>query len=107
MTEDRGEPVSSQRVLAALREVIDPEVGVNIVDLGLVVAMEATERRVEVALTMTSPACPLGEGIVLDAEDRLRALAGVEEVRVRLAWETPWGPERMTPAARRLLGWES
>jgi metal-sulfur cluster biosynthetic enzyme len=97
--------MSSEPVLAALREVIDPEVGVNIVDMGLVIGIAASAHRIEVALTMTSPACPLGEGIVEDAEDRLRALPGVEQVEVRLVWVPPWRPERMSPEAQRLLGW--
>jgi len=93
------------RVTETLREVIDPEIGMNVVDLGLVYGVEIEGARVRVALTMTTPACPLGEQIVRDAEERLRALARVEAADVRLVWEPPWGPERMSEAARKTLGW--
>ena len=93
------------RVTETLREVIDPEIGMNVVDLGLVYGVEIEGARVRVALTMTTPACPLGEQIVRDAEERLRALARVESADVRLVWEPPWGPERMSEAARKTLGW--
>lgn len=99
-----GSPLAD-RVRAALRAVIDPEVGVNIVDLGLVYDLTIDGDVVRIALTMTSPACPLGEGIVSDAERCARAVPGVSDADVRLVWEPPWGPERMSPAARRQLGW--
>lgn len=93
------------RVLEALRSVIDPELGLNVVDLGLVYAVDIDAGRVQLQLTMTTPACPLGEQIVADAEDRLLAVEGVSEARVDLVWEPPWGPERMSEAAKRALGW--
>lgn len=92
-------------VLAALREVIDPELGLNVVDLGLVYGIEIRDGAVKVALTMTSSACPLGEHVVRLAEQRLRALAGVKDVAVDLVWDPPWSPERMSDAARQALGW--
>jgi metal-sulfur cluster biosynthetic enzyme len=95
----------TERVRAALRAVIDPEVGVNIVDLGLIYELTVDGGEVHVALTMTSPACPLGEGIVRDAERCVRAVPGVSGADVRLVWRPPWGPERMSAAARRQLGW--
>jgi metal-sulfur cluster biosynthetic enzyme len=100
-------PEASDALREALRRVIDPEVGVNIVDLGLVYAIETTERGVRVQLTMTSPACPLGEGIVAEAESALRACVPRETpVEVILVWDPPWTPERMSDAARSILGWE-
>lgn len=95
-----------ERVLAALQEVIDPELGISVVDLGLVYGVDVVEGGdVRVALTMTTPACPLGEQIVRDAEDRIRNLDGVGEVDVALVWDPPWSPERMSPAAKAALGW--
>jgi metal-sulfur cluster biosynthetic enzyme len=61
--------------------------------------------RVHVRLTMTTPACPLGEQIMDDAEERVRALEGVEDVDIELVWEPPWSPTRMSPSAREALGW--
>ena len=93
------------RVLEALRGVIDPELGLNVVDLGLVYGLEIKDGHVRLQLTMTTPACPLGEQIVRDAEDRVFALEGVNDVNVDLVWEPPWSPERMSDDAKRALGW--
>jgi metal-sulfur cluster biosynthetic enzyme len=95
------------RVLEVLREVIDPELGLNVVDLGLVYGAEVHANRVHVRLTMTTAACPLGEQIVEEADARLRALPGVSDVHVELVWDPPWRPERMSQAAKRALGWQS
>jgi metal-sulfur cluster biosynthetic enzyme len=93
------------RAIDALRGVIDPEIGLDVVELGLVYGVDVHGRDVRVRLTMTTPACPLGEEIVRDAEDRLRVIDGVGAVDVELVWDPPWSPERMSPAARKLLGW--
>jgi metal-sulfur cluster biosynthetic enzyme len=95
------------RVLGALRQVIDPEVGLNIVDLGLVYGVDVEGDRVLVRLTMTTPACPLGEAISLDAQAHVSALEGVREAAIELVWEPPWTPERMSPAAKEELGWSA
>jgi metal-sulfur cluster biosynthetic enzyme len=95
------------RVREALREVVDPELGLDVVSLGLVYGVELEGGRVRVRLTMTTPACPLSEQIVRDAEERVAALAGVEVVNVELVWEPLWGPERMSPAAKETLGWRA
>lgn len=107
-----SEPVdAAERVRAlvteALREVVDPEIGLNVVDLGLVYAVDIDGGRVCVDLTMTTPACPLSEQIVRDAEERIRGVDGVEAVEVRLVWEPAWGPERMSASARATLGWDA
>lgn len=94
-------------VLEALREVVDPELGINVVDLGLVYGVHVDDGRVRVDLTMTTPACPLGEQIVGDAEERMRRIDGVAVAEVVLVWEPPWGPERMSESARATLGWET
>jgi len=91
--------------VGALREVIDPEVGLNVVDLGLVYGVEVDGAAVHVRLTMTTPACPLGEHITRDAEERLRGLEGVGEVTVELVWEPAWSPDRMSPEGKAHLGW--
>ena len=94
-----------EQVLDALRGVIDPELGLDVVALGLVYGVVAAGGRVRVQLTMTSPACPLGEAIVRDAEQRIGALPGVEVVRIDLVWDPPWSPALMSPSAREALGW--
>jgi len=91
-----------------LREVVDPELGINIVDLGLVYDVAVEDGTVRVAVTMTTPACPL-HAYVLDAIESVlrRELPQVRRVDVRLVWDPPWHPDRMSREAKRLLGWEA
>jgi metal-sulfur cluster biosynthetic enzyme len=94
------------RVEQALREVIDPEVGINIVDLGLVYRIAVEGARVEVTMTMTSPACPLGDYLSGEAERAIRAhVPAAEAVKVTIVLEPAWSPEKMSDTARRQLGW--
>lgn len=89
----------------ALRGVIDPELGLDVVSLGLVYALEVRDGAASLELTMTSAACPLGDQIVREAEAMLRAIPGLVGSRVRLVWNPPWTPDRMEPEARKILGW--
>lgn len=90
----------------ALRTVNDPEVGMNVVDLGLVYGVTVEGADVRVALTMTSPACPLGDVIVENAAAAIRAAAPeARTVDVALVWDPPWTPDRMSDAARAKFGW--
>lgn len=93
-----------QRILNALRDCYDPEIPVNIVDLGLVCEVDADERRASITVTLTSPDCPMADQVLADVTDRVRKL-GFDEVDVRLVREPAWEPSRMTPAARQALGW--
>lgn len=99
-------PSEIDRVRDLLRQVIDPEVGVNIVDLGLVYRIEASAAGVRVDMTMTSPACPLGEMIVDEARAVLAAgLPGGGEPDISLVWNPPWEPSMMSDRAKESLGW--
>lgn len=91
----------------ALQAVIDPEIGVNIVDLGLVYRIEMRDGRLRIDLTMTSPACPMSQIVVDDVQAVADAIVpdGVA-IDVELVWEPPWSPSMMTAAARDLLGWD-
>ncbi len=91
---------------AALQGVIDPEAGLDIVSLGLVYDIRIAPETLAIDLTMTSPACPMGDMIL----DEVRAvlmplLPDGCALDVRLVWDPPWGPERMTESARRHFGW--
>jgi metal-sulfur cluster biosynthetic enzyme len=90
----------------ALRGVIDPEAGMNIVELGLVYGVEVSPEAVQVQMTMTSAACPMADMIVDDVHRVLRTVvpAGVP-VDVELVWDPPWTPERMSDFAREHFGW--
>lgn len=101
-------PLTESDVLDALYTVIDPEVGMNIVDLGLVYGVEISASVVHVDLTMTSPACPMGEMILDDAHQALAALVPASiEIDLNLVWDPPWSPDRMSEYARKHFGWDS
>lgn len=91
-------------MLDALKEVVDPELMINIVDLGLVYSLHQEEEKVSVDLTLTSPACPAGPQIVQQAKLALEKLEGVKEVQIKLVLTPPWTPDRMTDDARDQLG---
>lgn len=104
-TEASGTDALRERALEVMRGVVDPEIGMDVVELGLVYGLDVEADRVHLRLTLTSPACPLGEEIVRDAEERLGALEGVAAVEVELVWDPPWTPARMSASAREALGW--
>ena len=90
----------------ALRQVDDPEVGINIVDLGLIYRIEVTGEQARIEMTMTSPACPMGDMILDDIETALdRILPPTAFLDILLVWTPPWEPAMMSPAARARLGW--
>ena len=102
-------PIAEESIYAALRQVQDPELLVNIVDLGLVYEVqvrEAAEGRslIHVKMTMTSPACPAGPQLIQEAKDVLLDLEGVADVEVEMVMSPPWTPDRMTEEARDELG---
>lgn len=100
-----GEPtVSSDQVKLALRKVKDPDLNLNIVDLGLVYAIAVDGSRVKIDMSLTSPGCPSGPEIMTDAEQQIRALPGVGDVVMNLVWSPPWTPERIEPRVRAYLG---
>ena len=91
-------------VRQALRQVKDPELDMNIIDLGLVYDVEVAGGDVRVNMTLTSPGCPAGPMITNDAYRVLRALEGVTDVDIDIVWEPYWTPERMDPKVRALMG---
>lgn len=92
-------------LVEALKEVIDPELFVNIVDLGLVYDVNQDEDgKVNVEMTLTSPACPAGPQIISDAKNALEKLEDVTEAAIKLTMTPPWTPERMTDDAKDQLG---
>ncbi|HEX9282916.1 MAG TPA: metal-sulfur cluster assembly factor [Gemmatimonadales bacterium] len=96
--------VDEQAVRRALREVKDPELDMNIIDLGLVYEVEVDGGEVRVKMTLTSPGCPAGPMITNDAYRVIRGLAGVQDVDIEIVWEPYWTPERMDPKVRALMG---
>ncbi len=97
--------VPDEEVLQALRAVQDPEIGINIVDLGLVYEAVRTPQSIHVAITTTSAACPLGELLTNEATEILKArFPAASSVHVHLVFDPPWSPDRITEAGREQLG---
>ncbi len=90
---------NKQIAMDALRNVWDPELGVDIVSLGLVYGVEATDDKVEVEMTLTTPGCPVSEQLPAEAEQAVRSALPGSDVEVRIVWDPPWTPERLTSVA--------
>lgn len=96
--------IDQETLVSALRTVKDPELNVNVIDLGLVYSIQSHDDEVDVEMTLTSPACPAGPEMLRNAVSALENLEGVSKANVRLVMSPPWSPERMTDAARDELG---
>ncbi len=97
-------PVTEALVLETLRQVIDPEIGCNIVDLGLVYSVTIDGGNVGVVMTLTTPGCPMHESICCGVRNALLNLGSVSDADVQLVWDPPWNPSMMTEAGRRATG---
>jgi metal-sulfur cluster biosynthetic enzyme len=104
MSDDTTPIVSEDQVRLALRRVKDPELNLNIMDLGLVYDIAVEGTTVKIDMTLTSPGCPSGPEIMTDAEKEVRTLPGVEDVVMNLVWTPFWTPEKMEPRVRAYLG---
>ena len=92
-------------ILTALKAVVDPELGINIVDLGLVYYAARSATGIDIELTMTTPACPLGEMMTEEIKLVLRArFPDLPDARVKIVWDPPWTPELMSEESRQQLG---
>ena len=100
-----GDAAVEREAWDRLLEVYDPELGIDLVNLGLVYALSSAGGALTVAMTLTTPGCPMGGSIPDQVRFSLETIPGVREVRVELVWEPRWEPEMMTPAARHALGW--
>jgi metal-sulfur cluster biosynthetic enzyme len=96
--------LTEEAVREVLRGVKDPELDLNIVDLGLVYDVEIVDGAVHIKMTLTSPGCPAGPMITSDVYRTLRALEGVKDVDVEIVWEPYWTPERIEPKIRAMMG---
>ena len=94
-----------QRVVEAVKLVYDPEIPVNIYEVGLIYDVDAdADGNVAIRMTLTSPMCPVAESLPVEVQDRVKAIPGVASVKVDIVWDPPWGPEMMSEAARLDLG---
>ena len=109
LKEQASGPVDEQAVWSTLRDCYDPEIPVNIVDLGLVYDMQISplpsgRSAVAVKMTLTAPGCGMGGAIAGDAQQKLLSLPGVEEANVEIVWEPPWHHSMITEQGRKILG---
>jgi len=96
--------LSQDTIYESLKQIYDPEVGINIVDMGLVYGLEIEDHKVGVTMTLTSPGCPAGPQILGQIDSALKALEGVEDVDIQVVWSPPWTPDMLSEEARDQLG---
>ena len=96
--------ITKDDVLKALGNVIDFELGLDVVSSGLVYDIDIDQDNVTVTMTMTTPACPLAGMILQDAEDKIREIEGVKDVKINLTFDPPWTPDRMNEELRKRFG---
>lgn len=98
--------VKEEDVWNTLREIVDPEIGANLVDLGLIYEVKVREgKEVYVKMTLTVPGCPLMNVLPAQVEERIKQLEGVEKITVQLTFDPPWSPDRMSDELKKLYGW--
>ncbi|MBE9524900.1 MAG: metal-sulfur cluster assembly factor [Chloroflexi bacterium] len=98
--------IKEESVMESLRAVIDPEIGINIVDLGLVYTVELQHEGIQVGITMTTPTCPLHAVISSNAQQVLEStFPEAKTVEIELVWEPNWNPNMMSEQAKQMLGW--
>jgi metal-sulfur cluster biosynthetic enzyme len=96
--------VTKEQVYEVLQSCYDPEIPVNIVDLGLVYDIDVNDNKVAVKMTLTAPGCGMGTFIAKDAREKILSLDGVDDATVDLVWDPPWDPSRISEEARQKLG---
>jgi metal-sulfur cluster biosynthetic enzyme len=96
--------LTDEEIYEVLRECYDPEIPVNVVDLGLIYGVAVEGAAVNIQMTLTAPGCSMGTMIATEIEDKLLGLPECERANVEIVWEPPWTPHRMSEAARKQLG---
>lgn len=99
--------VNKEQILEKLKEVIDPELNINIVDLGLIYDINIGDGEVKITMTLTSPGCPLSGFFTEEVESKIKTLTDAERVLVELVYDPPWTPARMTEISRKQLGFNT
>jgi metal-sulfur cluster biosynthetic enzyme len=99
--------MTESNIMEALKDCFDPEIPLNVVDLGLIYDIREQQGKVEIDMTLTAPGCPMQVHISKDIEEKIRKVEGVEEVKVNVIWDPPWTPERISEDGRKILGYGS
>ncbi len=100
---DLSQGLTTEHISALLESVTDPDLGIGIVDLGLVYDVRIEDGEVEVDMTLTSMGCPAGEFLYKEVESVLARAEGVKSVKVNLVWDPPWDPDRVSPEIRYMM----
>ena len=98
--------VTMEEIVKALKECYDPEIPVNVWDLGLIYDVNVDGDKVHVKMTLTAPGCPMHSFISKDVQQKLQSVSGVKEATVEVVWDPPWSPDKMSPDAKVQLGIE-
>ncbi len=98
--------VTKAEVMKALKECLDPEIGISLVDLGLIYDVIINKDKVDIKMTLTTPGCPMHAYMVDDVKNKVNNIKGVKEVNVELVWDPPWSPDRMSDEAKKMLGFK-
>jgi metal-sulfur cluster biosynthetic enzyme len=96
--------ITEEIVLEQIKQVIDPDVGLNIVDMGLIFGVDINDDIVDITMTLTSPGCPAAPQLLNGSQTVVQQLDGVEEVNINVVWTPPWDPEMMSEEAKDELG---
>lgn len=96
--------LTRETVIERLKEVYDPELGINVVDLGLIYHIDIKEDQIDIEMTLTTPGCPLHDTLVNGVKFAVSSLPAVQNVEVEVVWNPPWTPERISPEGREALG---
>jgi FeS assembly SUF system protein len=99
-----AEVVTQEQIIEALKEIYDPEIPFNIVDLGLVYDVNTIDGEVDIKMTLTTPGCGMGGYISNSCQEKVMVLPGVKKVNVEIVWEPPWSPDRISDEIRKQLG---
>lgn len=95
--------VDRARIMKVLKECVDPELGISVVDLGLIYGVKVNDGKVDIKMTLTSPNCPMHFYILEDIKNRVSKLKGVKDVNIDLVFNPPWSPKRMSKSAKKKL----
>lgn len=103
--ENKSVQISKDSIINGLKMVFDPEIPVDIFEMGLVYDIKVNEGHIDIVMTLTSPSCPAAQSIPMDVKDKVGRVDGVEEVDVEIVWDPPWGMEMMSEVAKLELGY--
>jgi len=98
--------VSKEDVMKVLKECYDPEIGISLVDLGLIYDVKVDKDKVRIKMTLTTPGCPMHAMMAEDVKEKVNKIKGVKSVNIDIVFDPPWTPDRMSKEAKKMLGFK-